>query len=93
MEERKHAVLGASKAYRWMKCTPSARLEEKYEEEKSKYADEGTLAHELAALELKKTYYNITEEEYNKELFEIQSNPLWKDEMIEYVKIYTARRQ
>ena len=89
MEERKHAVLGASKAHRWMKCPPSARLEEKYEEEESKYADEGNLAHELAALELKKTYYNITDEEYNKELDLIKSNPLWKEEMIEYVKIYT----
>ena len=47
---RKHAMLSASKTDRWINCTPSARLEEKVEEtgKPSKYAEEGTLAHEMA---------------------------------------------
>ena len=38
---RKHAMLSASKADRWINCTPSARLEEKVEEtgKPSKYAE------------------------------------------------------
>ena len=34
-ENRKHALLGASSAYRWMHCTPSAVAE-------SKVTDEGS---------------------------------------------------
>lgn len=46
----KHAILGASSAYRWLACTPSARFEEQIKEEESFFAAEGTLAHDLAAL-------------------------------------------
>ena len=50
--ERKHAVLSASGASRWLNCTPSARLEEDARttgsDDGSIYAQEGTLAHELS---------------------------------------------
>lgn len=46
----RHAILGPSSAYRNLTCTPSARFEEQIPEEESDYADEGTLAHDLAAL-------------------------------------------
>ena len=45
---RKHALLSASSAERWLNCTPSARLAESYEDTTSPYAAEGTLAHDLA---------------------------------------------
>lgn len=45
-----HAILSASGASRWLTCTPSARLETQFEEVESEYADEGTLAHELAVI-------------------------------------------
>lgn len=48
-----HAVLSASGAHRWLVCTPSARLEEKYPEQTSPYAEEGTRAHALAEKTLK----------------------------------------
>lgn len=48
-EERAHALLSASSASRWLKCTPSARFEETFPESSSSYADEGTAAHELAS--------------------------------------------
>jgi len=44
----KHALLGASSSHRWLACTPSARLEETLPEEKSNYAEEGTLAHSVS---------------------------------------------
>ena len=51
-EDRKHALLSASGASRWLNCTPSARLEDgertEADDEGSIYAQEGTLAHELA---------------------------------------------
>lgn len=46
--ERSHALLSASGAKRWLACTPSARLEDKFPKQTSKYAQEGTLAHETA---------------------------------------------
>lgn len=46
--ERDHALLSASGAKRWIACTPSARLEEYFPNLASKYAEEGTKAHETA---------------------------------------------
>lgn len=43
-----HAILSASGAYRWLKCTPSARLERQFQDEQSPYAAEGTRAHAAA---------------------------------------------
>lgn len=43
----KHALLGASSAARWIACTPSARATEHLPGVTSKYAEEGTRAHEL----------------------------------------------
>ncbi len=54
--EREHALLSASGASRWLACTPSARLEDEFEETTSKYAEEGTLAHEIAELKLRKHF-------------------------------------
>lgn len=46
--KRKHAILSASGAHRWLNCPPSARLEEHFPDEPSPYAEEGTKAHKLA---------------------------------------------
>ncbi|WP_343684029.1 DUF2800 domain-containing protein [Asticcacaulis sp.] len=50
MSETAHALFGASKAPRWTRCPGSIQLEGKVEKTSSKYADEGTAAHTLAAL-------------------------------------------
>ena len=49
-----HAILSASGSKRWMACTPSARLEESFEDVESEYAREGTAAHALAEHKLRK---------------------------------------
>ena len=43
----KHALLGASSAARWIACTPSAQATANLPDEETKYAAEGTRAHEL----------------------------------------------
>ncbi len=43
----KHALLSPSSSSRWLKCTPSARLCEAYEDKTSSFAEEGTEAHTL----------------------------------------------
>lgn len=60
----RHAILGPSAAYRWLVCTPSARFEEQIEEDESEYAEEGTLAHDLAALEVEHRRADISEAVY-----------------------------
>jgi hypothetical protein len=50
----KHAILSASAAHRWMVCTPSARLELKFDDNSGEAAAEGTAAHELAEHKLRK---------------------------------------
>ena len=49
----KHALLGASSAARWIACPPSARATEHLPGETSKYAVEGTRAHELCEAHLR----------------------------------------
>lgn len=43
-----HAILSASASSRWLHCPPSARLERKFPDASSPYAEEGTQAHAYA---------------------------------------------
>ena len=49
-----HALLSASASPRWLKCPPSVRLCQNYEDRSSNYAIEGTAAHLLCEYKLKK---------------------------------------
>lgn len=55
--ERAHALLGASKAEQWINCPPSARLQESIPDTRSEYAEEGTLAHELSEIKLRRILF------------------------------------
>lgn len=48
-----HALLSASSAHRWIYCSPSARLEENFENTTSVFAAEGTFMHELGELKIR----------------------------------------
>ncbi len=50
----KHALLSASSSHRWLNCSPSARLEQEFEDTESTAAAEGTAAHALCEHKLKK---------------------------------------
>lgn len=58
-----HAVLGASSAHRWLTCTPSARLAEKFDNrfgrKESVFAVEGTQAHALAEAKVRRAIYEL----------------------------------
>jgi len=49
-----HAILAPSASSRWMKCTPSARLEAQEPEKETTYSLEGTIAHAMAESLLRK---------------------------------------
>lgn len=88
--ERPHALLSASAAHRWLACPPSARLCEQFPDTTSEYAAEGTLAHELAELKLRKALKlgNLNAREFNKRRKEIESHPLYSAEMDTYTDQY-----
>lgn len=51
-----HALLGPSSAHMWITCPLSARLGEGIEDKGSEYAQEGTLAHRIGELLLRKRW-------------------------------------
>lgn len=89
--KRAHALLSASGASRWLNCTPSAKLEDEYGERKSSpYAEEGTLAHELAEAYLRKDVLQLSSDaEFEAELERVMSHKLFNEEMLDCVPIYT----
>lgn len=84
----KHAILSASGASRWMACTPSAVLEQQFENKSSVFAEEGTLAHELGELTLKLNLGEITKRTFNSKFKKIQENKLYSADMPDYVQTY-----
>jgi hypothetical protein len=53
MPPKGHALLSASSSERWLRCPPSARLCENYEDKGSDFAAEGTDAHALCEYKLR----------------------------------------
>lgn len=83
--DKLHALLSASGAKRWLMCPPSARLEERFEDTTSSYAEEGTRAHALAEARIR---YDLLKTINKKEF-----DTIWKDlapdtEMEEMSELY-----
>ena len=89
--DRKHALLSASGASRWINCTPSPRLEEQFEESAtSSFAAEGTLAHEFGDLALKSSIEVLSKKDSARDLEILRKHPLYTDEMEEQVHKYVS---
>lgn len=84
----RHSLLGASSSHRWLHCTPSAVAESRYEDTGSDFAREGSLAHAMAARELKTRLGRDTSEE-EREIAELYE-AFHTGEMDEYVDGYVA---
>lgn len=91
---RDHALLSASGSSRWINCTPSAKLEEKYSESNpspsSDYAAEGTLAHELAEITIRHRLNEINKKTFNQEFKAITKSKHYTSEMVEQVDKYVT---
>lgn len=75
----KHALLGASGAHIWLKCSAMPRATEHIEDKGSIYAAEGTLAHALGELKLRKYFI----EPMSTRSFHIRENKLKKTELLD----------
>lgn len=85
-----HALLSASSAHRWMNCTPSARLEETFENTTSTFAEEGSFMHLLGETKLRKYLGEIKESTYKKKFKELQATQFFNSEIDEAVEIYVS---
>lgn len=86
--ERAHALLSASGSDRWLNCPASARLEEGFPEETSSFAEEGTLAHELAEIMLKLDLKLMPMAAYKKQYAELKKSKHYYAGMDDEVMIY-----
>lgn len=87
---RKHAVLSASGASRWINCPPSIRLSENIKSTSSVFANEGTLAHEIADFKLRAFNREITEGRAKEAIDNLSLNKLFTQDMIEEVDKYVS---
>lgn len=89
--ERDHAILSPSSAKRWINCTPSALLAEAAGSKSSVYAEEGTLAHEIAEYALTKylegAYDPIIDDAVPLKGEHLE-NPLFGVDMADYIRSY-----
>lgn len=83
-----HALLSASSSHRWLHCTGAPRLEATFPDTTSEYAKEGTLAHELCELKLKKYTTAMAKGTYTRAYNKIKKNELWAPEMDETTDVY-----
>ena len=91
MPPEKHALLSASSASRWLKCTAAPRFEEGLPESNSSYAEEGSLAHALAELKVLKKFTLMNNRTYNTRLNKIKKDPVYNQEMDKTTDLYLER--
>lgn len=84
-----HAKLSASGAHRWMACPPSAELEENFPDSGSVYAAEGTLAHSIAELKVRKYAVEpLSTRTFNSRMKKLKETDLWQQEMDRHTDAY-----
>lgn len=85
-----HAILSPSGASRWLVCTPSARLEAEFPDQAGDPGKEGTLAHTLGELIIRRMLSLINENAYFSELSKIKKSNLFAVEMLAYMEDYAT---
>ncbi|TCL35622.1 uncharacterized protein DUF2800 [Anaerospora hongkongensis] len=89
-----HALLSASGAARWINCPPSARLTEKMPDKGSSYADEGTVAHKLAEIKLRRRLTPCNSKQRDalaKELEQVKQDQYYNTEMENTIQEYVEQ--
>lgn len=79
---------GPSGAVKWLNCPGSALLEANLPDTTSTYAAEGTLAHSLGELKLRKKFEVMSQSTYTRRLNKLKKDPLYQTEMDGYTDEY-----
>mgnify|MGYP000807096909 CR=1 FL=1 len=88
MPPEKHALLSASSASRWLKCTAAPRFEEHLPERTSEYAEEGRLAHAICELKTLKKFTVMTSRTYTTRLNKLKKEERYDPEMDKTTDLY-----
>lgn len=83
-----HSILSPSSSHRWLACPPSARLEQMFPDTTSEVAEEGTLAHHIAEISLKRLIGVIDNSSASAMLQQAAQHPAYSLEMSEFVNVY-----
>ena len=87
-----HATLSASSAssaYRWLNCPASVRLTAGMEDTAGEAAAEGSLAHAICELKLRKQFVEpMGPKKYSNALKKLQADPHYSAEMLEGQELY-----
>lgn len=90
MPPKGHARLSPSAAHRWLHCTAAPTMEAKFPDPGSPYAAEGTLAHAIAELKLRKLMIEpIGPRKFSNALKKLQEDPAYDPEMLTHAEAYT----
>ena len=83
MPPSKHAVLSASSSHRWLNCSPSARLEQEFEDRETEAAAEGTAAHALCEHKLRRALKRQSRKPISK--YDCEEMDTHTDNYVQYV--------
>jgi hypothetical protein len=72
----------------WLNCPGSARLNEMFPDSESPYAQQGTLAHSLAEIKLRKAIGEISPQKYGADLKKIKAEADYDEEMEDHTDDY-----
>ena len=84
-----HAKLSASGSHIWLNCTPAIRMSEGIPDRSTVFTEEGTLAHRLAELQIRRLYGLISESYYEDCLKLVKASQFYTPELAGYVLAYT----
>lgn len=85
---KQHSILSPSASHRWLSCPPSARLEAMFPATTSEVAEEGTLAHHIAEVSLKRYIGAIDKDTASVLMQQASGHKLYSIDMPDYVSTY-----
>lgn len=88
MPPAKHALLSASSAARWLKCTAAPRFEEGLPENTSADAESGRLAHDIAELKVLKKFTVMKGRTYTTRFNKLKKESAYDPEMDKTTDLY-----
>lgn len=83
-----HAKLSASGAKKWLGCPPSADLETQFPNSTSVFAEEGTHAHSLGELKIRRDLKLISVPAFGKQYHALKQSPFYNEEMEQATQEY-----